>query len=84
MSFVKLYFGVRKRCISIKNNNTVKNAVTLSSNNSVVRPVLLGEKIQTTTKGVVRYSEDYKSEYPQAMVEPKKQPLTNNNATKNN
>lgn len=65
------------------NTNTVK-AINVSFNNGSMKAVRVGEKIQTTMEGVVKYKKEYTPEYPQLMIDPEKLLITNDNATKNN
>ena len=70
---------------AVANDNTSTTTVTTNTVGLVgQKAVKLGEKIQITEKGVVKYEKDYTPEYPQPLIWPEKQPVKNNNQPQNN
>jgi hypothetical protein len=77
--------GFSQTTISNNNNNsTATDVKTVVVNKANLKPVRIGEKIQTTVEGVVKHSKTYKPQYPVSMIDPEKQPIKNNNQLLNN
>ncbi|MDG1476278.1 MAG: hypothetical protein P8Q14_03965 [Vicingaceae bacterium] len=65
---------------TVSNNSEHKDAAQQKvnvTNKAGLKAVKLGEKIQVTEEGVVRFSEQYTPKYPASMVEPEKKTVKN-------
>jgi hypothetical protein len=83
------FIGVSTICFSqantLANNVPATGAIIkISDNNNVLRLVRSSEKIQITENGSVRFSKEYKPEYPAPMSAPDTQPIKNNTQIQNN
>jgi len=65
---------------TVSNNNDNKDATQQKgsvTNKTGMKATRLGEKIQVTEGGIVKFSKEYKPKYPAPMINPEKQPVKN-------
>lgn len=67
--------------------NNSSTTITLANNAledmAKLTPIKIGEKIQTTENGNVKYSKTYTPQYPVLMIDPEKQPIKNDTQIQN-
>jgi len=67
-----------------KNSAITANAKKVAVDKTGLKPIVIGEKIQITEGGVVRFSKPYTPKYPTHMTGPDTQPIKKANTTNTN
>ncbi len=66
------------------NSSSTDKAKLIALDKAGFKPAKIGEKIQVTIEGEVKYSKKFKPKYPATMVDPEKLTITNTNQLNNN